>query len=68
MALQFAKVTHELSKTKQSLLPHQVEAVKWMIRRETTQKANGEKRKGPFGGILADDMGLGKTLETIALS
>ena len=67
MALQFAKVTHELSKTKHSLLPHQVDAVKWMIRRETTKKANGEKRKGPFGGILADDMGLGKTLETIAL-
>jgi len=43
------------------LLPHQLEAVKWMLERE---KSDAEYCQG---GILADDMGLGKTLTTIAL-
>ena len=67
MAFQLARATHELSKTEHSLLPHQVEALKWMIRREATKTTKGIVKKGPYGGILADDMGLGKTLETISL-
>jgi SNF2 family DNA or RNA helicase len=59
MAFHLARANHELSKTNHSLLPHQIDALKWMVRREST--------KGPKGGILADDMGLGKTLETISL-
>lgn len=41
-----------------SLLPHQVEALDWMIKRE---------RSHPSGGILADEPGMGKTIMTIAL-
>jgi len=41
-----------------TLMPHQVQGVRWMMSRE----AGVEK-----GGILADDMGLGKTVQTIAL-
>ena len=67
VSLCLAKVKHELSKTGFTLLPHQVDAIKWMIKREMLTKSNGEARKGPYGGILADDMGLGKTLETIGL-
>jgi len=67
MALCLAKTKHKLSKSSISLLPHQVDALKWMIKREMLTKSNGEVRKGPYGGILADDMGLGKTLETIGL-
>lgn len=40
------------------LLPHQVQGVDWMRRRE-----HGAAK----GGILADDMGLGKTVQMIAL-
>lgn len=46
-----------------NLLPHQRQALAWMIRREreTTSLVN------PRGGILADDQGFGKTLSVISL-
>ncbi|KAL4399790.1 ATP-dependent chromatin remodeler [Malassezia pachydermatis] len=40
------------------LLPHQIQGVDWMRRRE-----HGKAK----GGILADDMGLGKTVQMLAL-
>lgn len=46
------------------LLPHQVEGVEWMRKRELGPVKKG---KVPKGGILADDMGLGKTLQSISL-
>lgn len=50
---------------KVTLLPHQVDGVKWMCDKETGRRTT----KGilPNGGILADDMGLGKTVQAIAL-
>ena len=41
-----------------SLMPHQVDAMRWMKSREADSEAPG--------GVLALDMGLGKTLLTIA--
>ena len=68
MALNMARSKHELSKGGYTLMEHQVDALKWMIKRETTISRTSKKPiKGPFGGILADDMGLGKTLEVISL-
>ncbi|KAI8336724.1 SNF2 family N-terminal domain-containing protein [Chlamydoabsidia padenii] len=42
-----------------TLLPHQVEGIRWMVDREDNEYSSG--------GILADDMGLGKTIQTIGL-
>ncbi|KAF7718275.1 Uncharacterized protein PECH_002096 [Penicillium ucsense] len=50
---------------KVTLLPHQVEGVKWMCDKETGKRTT--KGIFPKGGILADDMGLGKTVQAIAL-
>ncbi|KAK9853665.1 hypothetical protein MYU51_005015 [Penicillium brevicompactum] len=50
---------------KVTLLPHQIEGVRWMCDKETGRK--NSKGIFPKGGILADDMGLGKTVQTIAL-
>jgi SNF2 family DNA or RNA helicase len=50
---------------KVTLLPHQIEGVKWMCDKETGQRTT--KGIFPKGGILADDMGLGKTVQAIAL-
>ena len=49
---------------KVKLLPHQVEGVNWMRRRELGPVKQG---KVPKGGLLADDMGLGKTLQTVSV-
>ncbi|KAJ5292787.1 major facilitator superfamily domain-containing protein [Penicillium atrosanguineum] len=50
---------------KVTLLPHQIDGVKWMCDKETGRRAT--KGIFPMGGILADDMGLGKTVQAIAL-
>lgn len=50
---------------KVTLLPHQIEGVRWMCDKETGRKTS--KGIFPKGGILADDMGLGKTVQAIAL-
>ncbi|KAJ5759480.1 hypothetical protein N7520_006636 [Penicillium odoratum] len=50
---------------KVTLLPHQVEGVRWMCDKETGR--NSTKGIVPKGGILADDMGLGKTVQAISL-
>ena len=56
-----------LKKNDVALLPHQIEAVKWIIKRERIKDNKGNSKKGPFGGIIADEMGLGKTLEIISV-
>lgn len=43
-----------------TLLPYQLDGVKWMVDNESSATAIK-------GGILADDMGLGKTIQVIAL-
>ncbi|KXG48069.1 SNF2-related protein [Penicillium griseofulvum] len=50
---------------KVTLLPHQIDGVRWMCDKETGRKTS--KGIFPKGGILADDMGLGKTVQAIAL-
>ncbi|KAJ5226052.1 hypothetical protein N7468_007277 [Penicillium chermesinum] len=50
---------------KVTLLPHQVEGVRWMCDKETGRRTT--KGIFPKGGILADDMGLGKTVQAISL-
>ncbi|KAJ5650474.1 uncharacterized protein N7484_004197 [Penicillium longicatenatum] len=50
---------------KVTLLPHQVEGVRWMCDKESGR--HSAKGIVPKGGILADDMGLGKTVQTISL-
>jgi SNF2 family DNA or RNA helicase len=50
---------------KVTLLPHQIDGVRWMCDKETGRKTT--KGIFPKGGILADDMGLGKTVQAIAL-
>lgn len=48
-----------------TLLPHQVDGVRWMCDKETGRRTT--KGIFPKGGILADDMGLGKTVQAISL-
>lgn len=43
---------------KVDLLPHQIQAVEWMLKKEKSINK---------GGILADDMGLGKTISSLAM-
>ncbi|KAJ5173340.1 hypothetical protein N7492_005933 [Penicillium capsulatum] len=50
---------------KVTLLPHQVDGVRWMCDKETGRRTT--KGIFPKGGILADDMGLGKTVQAISL-
>lgn len=50
---------------KVTLLPHQVDGVRWMCDKETGRRTT--KGIFPRGGILADDMGLGKTVQAISL-
>lgn len=52
------KNAQKVRNLKVTLMPHQLQALDWMMKRE---------KQSPFGGILADDMGLGKTLTIIAL-
>eukprot|EP01137_Pigoraptor_chileana_P011824 Opistho-2@63302 len=55
------EISASLACVKTRLLPHQVEAVRWMMWREGSGGGN------PRGGILGDDMGLGKSLDVIAV-
>ena len=48
-----------IEKSKLTALPHQTEAVRWMLSKEF--------REGVRGGILADEMGLGKTIMMLGL-
>ena len=50
---------------KVTLLPHQIDGVRWMCDKETGRRTT--KGIFPKGGILADDMGLGKTVQAISL-
>jgi SNF2 family DNA or RNA helicase len=50
-----------VEKAKLTPMPHQTEAVKWMLRKELQQE------QGIRGGLLADEMGLGKTIMMIGL-
>ncbi|GAA5873659.1 hypothetical protein JCM16303_002549 [Sporobolomyces ruberrimus] len=43
-----------------TLLPHQVDSLRWLKSRESGKGEN-------HGGLLADDMGLGKTVQMLAL-
>ena len=53
-----AKAQRALNSCGTTLLPHQVEGVKWLL---------GKERGVVKGGILADDMGLGKTVQIISV-
>ena len=64
---EFQRALYTLKCNGIELLPHQKEALVWMLRRERVINKDGSKRVGPFGGIIADEMGLGKTLETISI-
>ena len=52
-----SKATKKLGEIDITLKPHQIVALKWLLKQEKTFK----------GGILADDMGLGKTVEILSL-
>ena len=51
-----------IEKAKLTPMPHQTEAVNWMLSKELQQDARGCR-----GGLLADEMGLGKTIMMIGL-
>ena len=54
------------SRLKIKLKRHQREAVEWMLKRESQNRANRQCGTAR-GGILADDTGMGKTVTAIAL-
>ena len=48
--------------------PHQVDGIKWCVKREAVGLGQGESEGGGvLGGIVADEMGLGKTILMIGL-
>ena len=53
----YLKSYKKLGEINITLKPHQIVALKWLLKQENSYKA----------GILADDMGLGKTVEILSL-
>ena len=54
-----SKAQRCLKETGHTLMPHQIDGVKWLLDHERGQRHTG--------GILADDMGLGKTIQILSV-